>query len=591
LIETLYSSGKLKPFFEDERLSDIHFSDLDVDLQRTHQNEGLSLIKSQKSATILIIDDSNENLESIEQLLTTLIPDSNVHKAATGSNGIEAAQKFLPDVILLDIQLPDIDGYTVCKNLKNNENTATIPIIFLTGQKTQTADKVRGLQLGGDAYLTKPIDASELTAQVNAMLRIKRAEDLLRQEKEHLRDKVETRTQELRESWERYHRIFENIKDVYYEIFLDGTILEMSPSIKEITHYKKENLIGLSFFDLFKDSESKKELIDKIQRGLQLCDFEIELSSPNDKSIFCSINSSLVQDEHGNLKNIGSIRDVTKRKIAEQELSDYRSHLEELIRIRTEEVKEKQAQLAHSGRLASLGEMATGIAHELNQPLSIIRAQSEVLSSPLLKNTLDIASVSDGLKLIISEVDRAALIMNHMRGYARKQGIQQEEIDILQPLARSLVFFNEQFKNNQIQFNVNTPKGLPLVKFSAQQFEQIIVNFLSNAQYAVNKRAEKLEGDYVKSISIRLSLNKDQNHVICEVTDNGIGMTPEEIDRCLEPFYTTKEVGQGTGLGLSIVNSIINDFDSSLSIDSKINLGTAMRVTIPICKDTSSQHI
>ncbi|NOZ08786.1 MAG: response regulator [FCB group bacterium] len=581
MIENPFISGNPKTFFEDERLSEIHFSKLELNLRSDRR----AALTSNPTSNILIIDDFQENLDSIEELLTTLIPDSRIYKANTGNKGIKIARQKLPDVILLDIQLPDIDGYTVCKNLKTNVQTANIPIIFLTGQKTQTVDKVRGLQLGGDAYLTKPIDAGELTAQVNAMLRIKRAEDLLRKEKEHLKDTVQSRTQELRESWERYHRIFENIKDVYYEIFLDGTILELSPSIREISQFEKENLIGLSFFDLFKDSDQKKRLTEEIQSGRQLCDFEIELSDQNGRPIICSINSRLVQDEHGNLKNIGSIRDVTQRKIAEKKLEDYRSHLEELIRVRTKEVKEKQAQLAHSGRLASLGEMATGIAHELNQPLSIIRVQAEVLSSPLLVNKLDLTSVKEGLKLIISEVDRAALIINHMRGYARKQGTEQEEVDILQPLNRSLVFFNEQFKNNQITFTVKTPEALPPVRFAPQQFEQVIVNFLSNAQYAVNKQARKSKtADYTKTISITLSVDNAGEMVVCEVSDNGIGMTTEEIDRCLEPFYTTKKVGQGTGLGLSIVHSIINDFDSELSISSKIGQGTTMCVRIPIFK-------
>lgn len=534
------------------------------------------------TATILLIDDIQDNLVSIELLLTRFLPKCRVLLADTGLQGVDLAIAKQPDVVLLDVQMPEMDGIEVCNILKSNPDTANIPVIFLSGMKTKPVDKIKGLQEGGDAYLTKPVDAGELIAQVKVMLRIKHAEDALRKDKSILKEKVRERTLELQESWEKYHRIFENIRDVYYEILLDGTIVEISPSVKDISNYTREQLLGRSIFNLFSDTSGKTEFQSKIGKGKQVNDYELKLRNVNSEDIYCSINSKVVQDDKGNKKNIGSIRNVTQRKIAEDRLHDYKNHLEELVQKRTDEVKEKQAQLAHSGRLASLGEMSTGIAHELNQPLAIIRAQAEVLktSSPDEEGFFDY--LSDGIQLIMMEVDRAAEIIEHMRGFARKRIVYNEATQIVFPLQRSLVFFNEQFKNNDIELTTSIEEDLPCVNFNPQQFEQIVVNFLSNAQYAVNTRAEELQGkEYQRLIQLRVYSNLDTHSVVFEVEDNGIGMTPDEVDRCLEPFYTTKPVGQGTGLGLSIVHGIITDYKGSLSISSRKESGTIMQVTLP----------
>ncbi len=142
---------------------------------------------------ILAIDDKQDNLTAVSALLRALIKRCSVITAETGPLGIEKAIIEQPDVILLDIKMPDMDGYEVCRRLKSDERTAHIPVIMLTAIKTDADSRVKGLDMGADAFLSKPIDAAELAAQVNVMLRIKKAEDSLRQE----RDELKTRAKEL----------------------------------------------------------------------------------------------------------------------------------------------------------------------------------------------------------------------------------------------------------------------------------------------------------------------------------------------------------------------------------------------------------
>ncbi len=146
---------------------------------------------------ILAIDDKEDNLITISAILRSFIPDCQVITAQSGREGIKKAKTESPDTILLDIKMPQMDGYEVCERLKENEDTKHIPILMITAIKTDPKDLVMGLESGADAYLAKPIDESVLIAQVNTALRIKRAEDQLRRQKDLLEEMVLARTAEL----------------------------------------------------------------------------------------------------------------------------------------------------------------------------------------------------------------------------------------------------------------------------------------------------------------------------------------------------------------------------------------------------------
>ena len=149
---------------------------------------------------ILAIDDKKDNLISLSALLKSLIPDCNVITAQSGPEGIEKAKAELPDTILLDIKMPEMDGYEICSRLKDDESTRHIPVIMISAIKTESEDFVKGLETGADAYIAKPIDKYVLVAKVNTALRIKKAEDLLRNQKDLLESMVQERTAELVQS-------------------------------------------------------------------------------------------------------------------------------------------------------------------------------------------------------------------------------------------------------------------------------------------------------------------------------------------------------------------------------------------------------
>ena len=238
---------------------------------------------------------------------------------------------------------------------------------------------------------------------------------------------------------------------------------------------------------------------------------------------------------------------------------------------------EKQTQIVHAGRLSAMGEMATGIAHEINQPLAIIRIAADGLNSYFLKKDED-SMEAKAAKKIIFQINRAAKIIDNMRSFMRPGSDIIEQIDLVEPLNIALSFFKEQFRINRILLTISISKDHLMARINPQKFEQIVVNFLSNARFAVEEKQGRIKDVYQKEVMIHLFDKPAEGTVILEVKDNGIGMREEVLNRCLEPFYTTKEVGKGTGLGLSIVNSIVQEARMKMEIDSSPGKGTCFRI-------------
>lgn len=183
--------------------------------------------------TILAIDDYQDNLIVLKALLTNVLPDMRLFMARSGKEGLEIAQQQQPDVILLDIIMPGMDGYEVCRRLKAQQATQHIPIMMMTAIKTDTESRVKALELGADVFVSKPFDQAELVAQINAMLRIKRAEDHLRHEKSLLEKLVQERTETLQVELQKRMQAQKELK---------GLLDEKDVLLREIHHRVKNNM-------------------------------------------------------------------------------------------------------------------------------------------------------------------------------------------------------------------------------------------------------------------------------------------------------------------------------------------------------------
>jgi signal transduction histidine kinase len=257
----------------------------------------------------------------------------------------------------------------------------------------------------------------------------------------------------------------------------------------------------------------------------------------------------------------------------------------------------QQAQLAHAGRLTALGEMASGIGHEIHQPLTVINLGAETCKSYFDKHDphCPAAEAADEMRVNVKKITN---IVNSMRFFSRASSGEWKKVSLRWPLQEAMTFFNEQFRLHMIEYSVFLSADLPLVRTDSQKFEQILVNLLSNARYAVDKKQQR-DPAFAKKISVSLSykditddelaamrFSKSETTsnqvIILEVKDNGIGMNQDVLKRCFEPFFTTKEVGEGTGLGLSVTLGIIRELNFHLAIESREGEGAIFRVVIPV---------
>ncbi|NQU84876.1 MAG: PAS domain S-box protein [Mariniphaga sp.] len=295
---------------------------------------------------ILVIDDKKDNLTTIEALLKIKLPGCKILTALSGKEGIEIANKEQPDTILLDIIMPGMDGYEVCKRLKENESTKHIPVVMITAIKTDPESRIKGLDMGADAFLSKPIDQGELSAQVNVMLRIKKAEDELRAEKKYLKKLVDERTGELMESEDKFRLISKNTSDFISITGLDGKYIYVSPSYN-LLGYNPEELIGKDGFDILHPEDMKrmlpmlKQVISGFFKKGTTKRFEIRLRNKSGKYLYTESIVKLIKDNTGKFQILSIVRDITERKLAEkifQKNQYYLSKAQEIGKIGTWEL-------------------------------------------------------------------------------------------------------------------------------------------------------------------------------------------------------------------------------------------------------------
>ncbi len=255
--------------------------------------------------------------------------------------------------------------------------------------------------------------------------------------------------------------------------------------------------------------------------------------------------------------------------------------LEKRVKERTSELKEKQLQLAHAGRLVAMGELATGIAHELGQPLQIIKTAAAIVVEEIKSDDMNQQEVLNVAAKIVPQIDRATTIINNMRTFARYDTkTEAVPVSLRKPLEECLGFFNEQFHQHEINISVDISEDLPKVRTETQKFQQIVVNLLSNARYAVDHKYHDghVDQEFEKSIRVTLYYIASEKQVVLKVSDNGCGMTRKELNHCREPFFTTKPPDQGTGLGISIAYGIAREFGFELEIASIHGQGSIFTV-------------
>ncbi len=242
---------------------------------------------------------------------------------------------------------------------------------------------------------------------------------------------------------------------------------------------------------------------------------------------------------------------------------------------RTDDELRRQGELlAQSEKLAAIGELASGVAHEINQPLNHINITNQLLTKILSREKVDKNACLEELNVIRENVDRAVGIIRNLREFSGRGSIDNSRFDVTEAIGNAVKMFESQLETNDISLQADTPEQVVFALGSKGRLSQVMVNIISNARDALNS----LNNGRKKSIAIDVE-ERDSNVVIL-INDNGPGIPKKIIKNIFNPFFTTKAPGEGTGLGLSISYKIIQGFGGSLEVESKKGVGTTIRIKL-----------
>ncbi|WP_300159218.1 PAS domain S-box protein [Solidesulfovibrio sp.] len=358
--------------------------------------------------------------------------------------------------------------------------------------------------------------------------------------------------EELERSRRKYLAIFSCIPTALFVLDRETlTIVECNQKAKEVYGYEQGELLGKSFLDLFADRDrSGYERRIREQSAID----RARHAKKDGESIYVSVRVSTAAFP-GSQVYLVSATDITRRLETEQ-------------------------QLIQAGKMATLGEMATSVAHELNQPMTVI----QTISDYLLRKTRGDGAVPRELFQEMAEgigkhIARATRIINHMREFGRKSELVVEPVDLGEVLSRTLELFTQQLKVRNIGVTCDIAPDLPKVLAEGNRLEQVFMNLLLNARDAVEEHAAEAGPGAAKRVSLRVYAEDEA--VTAEVADTGGGIPPNIQDKVFEPFFTTKAVGKGTGLGLSISYGIITDYGGSIDVINEPGQGARFVIHLP----------
>jgi two-component system NtrC family sensor kinase len=486
-------------------------------------------MRDEARATILVVDDREENRYIVSR--TLLAAGYSVLEARTGQEALAKAGD-LPDLVLLDIRLPDMTGYDVCNRIKANPTTRGIPVVHLSASFITSESKVMSLEGGADAYLTQPVEPPVLLATVKALLRLRKAEAMSRL------------------SARQWQVTFDSLSEAIGLLDERGRIQRCNRAMSELTGRRYSEIEGKTLHEILEDSLR----INLPATNNDMSRRRVEVESPDQRWFVISIDQIVDQDGMPS-GNIFVVSDVTDTKRAEEALK-------------------------MSERLAATGRLAHSIAHEINNPLEAV-----VNLLYLMGHSSDVAEVKSYIAQATSEIARVSRITKQTLAFHREA---PSPIDLnVGELVDSVVsLYGPQLASRNItirrEYDNNTAiVGLP------SALQQAIANFLSNAIDASKQGGE---------ITLRISQsrewrNSQRDGVRILVADHGRGIPADVRKRIFDAFFTTKGT-KGSGLGLWLSLGIVHKHGGHVHLRSSVvptHSGTCFSIFLP-CLPPLSQE-
>ena len=442
-------------------------------------------------------------------------------------------------------------------------------IMFIEGILEDVTERKRAEEALQEAYDTLEIRVQERTTELAGAIQSLQAEIAERIKMQH----------QIEEQREYLASVLHHAPDAVITLDSSSRIVGWNPGAEKLFGYSQGEAQGRKTIDLIGSSDVEEQIrafTSQTMSGQGVPPTEVVRYRKDGMPVNAILSSSPIITGNQVRGIVVIFTDLTERKRTEEEL------------------RIKEMQLIHAGRLSSLGEMATGVAHEINQPLAIISLAAEGRLRDIHSGRFDMSILPQELEDILKNVRRIDRIITHMRTFARRTG-EWEWVDPEDVLSNVFILLGEQFRMHQISVSHQIENGLPSIKVDANQLEQVFVNILTNARQVLDqKEGEVVEsgGAFTKRLicSVSSKRQQKQQYVIFEFADNAFGVSDELKERVFDPFFTTKEAGQGTGLGLSIAYSIATQaLGGKIWVEDNEIGGASFKVALPVVKEVRGE--
>ncbi|MHC5040275.1 MAG: PAS domain S-box protein, partial [Planctomycetota bacterium] len=396
-------------------------------------------------------------------------------------------------------------------------------------------------------------DAGRMVAQVRIMHDLSeqvRLQEELERQSENLQRVVEERTRELVRSEENYRFLYRNAPIGTLITTITGTILEANPAACALLKYSREEILKKNHAFLFQSLDRYNDLIAKLSPGGNILEEEIEYRSRDGSELIMQQSSVLMDPQDSDILVIHFLRDVTQaRKLAK-------------------DAENTQLQIARADKLASLGQLAAGVAHELNNPLTAVLTYAHLLK----RRTQQGEEIHHQLELIVEAGTRCRQIVRDLLDFAREKKPTKALEDVDGIIRHVLSLMRNQIMIRKVLVKERLSEDLPTIRVDRPQIEQVLVNILLNGMEAMP------EGG---TLTVSSGFDSNRRLIAVSVEDTGTGISSEDMEKIFNPFFTTKVTGSGTGLGLSVSHRIINDHGGHIRVASRFGRGSKFTIEIP----------
>jgi len=556
-------------------------------------------------STLLVVDDNQQNLYMLQVLLSA--NGFQVELASNGAEALEKARRAPPDMIISDILMPVMDGFSLCRACKEDERLKNIPFVFYTATYTDPKDEEFALSLGADRFIIKPVEPDRFLAllsetwkhcevgkpvvepqpieeaehykEYNTVL-IRKLEDKMLQLEEANRTLERAITERkrveeaLRESEEKYRGIIEDMPAMICRFLPDGTLSFVNREYSRYFAREDHELIGKNFLQFVprNEHEQVRNHFKSLSAATPVVTYEHKVQAPDGTIRWQRWTDRALLDQQGRVVEYQSIgNDITETRLAQTEKA------------------ELERQLQHVHKMEAIGTLAGGIAHDFNNLLQAILGYAQVL----LGSKSDDHPDRSKLRNIVSAAERGARLVRALLTFSRSMESARRPLNLNQEVLTLSKLIADTFPE-MIKVELDLGEDLGTINADPAQIEQVIMNLAVNARDAMREggkliiRTENVTPD--EEFSRLHPEVVPCDYVSLTVTDTGQGMDEGTLARIFEPFFTTKEFGKGAGLGLAIVYGIVKSNKGLITCSSEPGKGTAFKVCFPQAEGQTQQE-